>query len=132
MTLDLTTLDAHQQPDPELKATWKRYSRTDHGEFINHPDIDELDVTDINSPFKLAGHIPSETLKSSFEKLEGREWDVKEALQDAPIYFHPLLPGKPSSEPPANERLIIECRVAHISLIGAPKHTEITAIAYGP
>ncbi|KAI1656388.1 hypothetical protein F4813DRAFT_390757 [Daldinia decipiens] len=92
MTLDLTTLDAHEQPDGELKATWKRYSRTDHEEFTSHPDIDELDPPNTVGAFKLAGHIPSENLTASFKQLEGSDWDGSQSVEDAPFYFHPLLP----------------------------------------
>ena len=42
MTVDLRTLDAHEQPTGELKSTWKTYSKTDHADFLNHPDIDDL------------------------------------------------------------------------------------------
>lgn len=93
MTLDLTTLDAHEQPDEKLKAIWKRYSRTDHEDFVSHPDIDELDTTKDDGPFKLAGHIPSERLMSSYKQLEGVDWDEKQTFRDAPFYYHPLLPG---------------------------------------
>lgn len=90
MTLDL---DAHEQPDDGLKAIWKKYSKTDYSEFVNHPDIDELDATKDDSPFKLAGHVPRERLVSSFQQLEDVNWDEDQTLQDAPFYFHPLLPG---------------------------------------
>lgn len=93
MTIDLTTLDAHEQPSDELRTHWKKYSRTDHAEFINHPDIDELDV---QSPgdFQLAGHISKDTLQESFKLLQGHDQKAPEAANEVPIYFHPLLPGR--------------------------------------
>ncbi|KAI0112569.1 hypothetical protein GGR51DRAFT_547096 [Nemania sp. FL0031] len=92
MTLDLTTLDAHEQPSDELRALWKKYYRADHADFVNHPDIDELDVANPGD-FQPAGSIPSEKLKESFQVLQGDLLDTPEVTEDAPIYFHPLLPG---------------------------------------
>ncbi|TGJ79499.1 hypothetical protein E0Z10_g9263 [Xylaria hypoxylon] len=92
MTIDLATLDAHEQPSDELRAFWKKYSRTDHAEFVNHPDIDELDVSSPGD-FQLAGSIPGEKLKKSFQILQGDGQNAPELTKDAPIYSHPLLPG---------------------------------------
>lgn len=92
MTIDLTTIDAHEQPSDELRAQWKKYSRTDHAEFVNHPDIDELDI-DKQGDFQLAGNIPSGKLKDAFQSLHGNIHNAPELAKDAPIYFHPLLPG---------------------------------------
>jgi len=93
MTVNLTTLDAHEQPNPELKGTWKTYSRTEHADFINHPDIDDLSVPEKAAEFQLAGSIPTETLFTAFRSLEGNDWQPSPDITDAPIYFHPLLPG---------------------------------------
>ena len=93
MAIDLTTLDAHEQPSDELKGKWKQYSRTDHAEFIQHPDIDELHAHHDNPAFKLAGNIPKDRILDSFRQLGGPHWQADEPIQDAPIYFHPLLPG---------------------------------------
>ncbi|KAI0395475.1 hypothetical protein F5Y17DRAFT_474366 [Xylariaceae sp. FL0594] len=93
MAIDLTTLDAHEQPSDELRTVWKQYSRTEHAEFANHPDIDELDVSKPGD-FKIAGHIPAEKLRKSFELLQGNDdQEVPDITKDAPIYYHPLLPG---------------------------------------
>ncbi|KAL7622481.1 hypothetical protein AAE478_007987 [Parahypoxylon ruwenzoriense] len=128
MTLDLTTLDAHEQPDDELKATWKRYSRTDHGDFISHADIDELDPgANGRGAFKLAGHIPSERLANSFSQLEGEGWDQGQALQDAPIYFHPLLPGLlifPSLIPLSTQKALLS-RMIHRDLSNPTHQTNL-------
>ncbi|KAI1768621.1 hypothetical protein GGR53DRAFT_383653 [Hypoxylon sp. FL1150] len=127
MTLDLTTLDAHEQPDEGLKAIWKRYSRTEHEEFISHPDIDELDTTKEDGPFKLAGHVPSERLIGSFKGLEGAGWDEKQKSRDAPIYYHPLLPGLlifPSIIPPSTQRTLIY-RMIHRDLSNPTHKTNL-------
>ncbi|KAI2633162.1 alkylated DNA repair protein AlkB [Hypomontagnella submonticulosa] len=127
MTLDLTTLDAHEQPDEKLKATWKGYSKTEHTDFIDHPDIDELDPSDDKSPFKLAGHVPSEKLLRSFKQLEGAEWDEKRMVQDAPFYFHPLLPGLlifPSIIPPSTQKALLD-RMIHRDLSNPIHQTNL-------
>ncbi|OTA80856.1 hypothetical protein M434DRAFT_85951 [Hypoxylon sp. CO27-5] len=127
MTLNLTTLDAHEQPDDELKATWKKYSRTDHKDFISHPDIDELDITNDKSTFKLAGHIPAERLLSSFKKLEGADWDEEQEVQNAPFYFHPLLPGLlifPSLIPPRTQKALLS-RMIHRDLSNPIHQTNL-------
>lgn len=93
MTLDLTTLDAHEQPSDELRGIWKGYSKTDHAAFVGHPDIDDLSVPKKAQEFRSAGSLPKEKLVEAFGYLEGPDWRADQDLQDAPIYFHPLLPG---------------------------------------
>lgn len=93
MALDLTTLDAHEQPSDELRGIWKGYSKTDHAAFVSHPDIDDLSVPEKAKEFRSAGSIPKEKLLEAFGHLEGPDWKADQGLQDAPIYFHPLLPG---------------------------------------
>jgi len=41
MAVDITDLDAHEQPSDELRAHWKGYSKTDHKILLDHPDIDD-------------------------------------------------------------------------------------------
>lgn len=91
MAIDLTTLDAHEQPADELKKTWKAYSRTEHVALQQHPDIDDTRTSD---EFLLKTHIPSGVLRSSFKALQGDSWDDTQEVQNAPVYYHPLLPGK--------------------------------------
>ncbi|KAI1097546.1 hypothetical protein F4804DRAFT_327338 [Jackrogersella minutella] len=127
MTIDLTTLDAHEQPDEELKATWKRYSKTDHADFINHPDIDELDPTKDVGAFKLAGHIPSERLVDSFKQLEDVSWYENQELQDAPYYCHPLVPGLlifPSLIPRSTQKALLS-RMIHRDLSNPTHQTNL-------
>ncbi|KAI0553187.1 hypothetical protein F4679DRAFT_580857 [Xylaria curta] len=87
MAIDLTTLDAHEQPSDELRTHWKTYSRTDHAEFIKHPDIDELDVSNPGD-FRLVDHIPAEKLKESFRLLQGHVEPTPDLMNDAPTNMH--------------------------------------------
>lgn len=95
MTVDLQDLDAHAQPSNELRAAWKAYSRTDHGEFVNHPDIDDIHVPESAAEFQQSGVIPSAQIRSAIRQLEGSDSvsPSDQILEDAPVYFHPLLPG---------------------------------------
>ncbi|CAJ2504977.1 Uu.00g123710.m01.CDS01 [Anthostomella pinea] len=132
MTIDLTTLDAHEQPSDELRVNWKRYSRTEHADFASHLEIDELDPSDAKSAFRLAEHLPSERLRSSFQQLEGDEWDAHTTVNDAPIYFHPLLPGLlivPSMVPPRVQKALLS-RMIHRDLSN-PTHQTNLHLHYG-
>jgi len=93
MAIDLTTLDAHEQPSEILKKTWKAYSRTEHSVLQNHPDIDDVRTSD---EFRLKTHIPAAVLKDSFKALQGDAWAEDQVVQNAPVYYHPLLPGSSS------------------------------------
>lgn len=93
MTIDLHSLDAHETPSDEMRATWKSYYRADHTQFVNHPDIDELPTPENLGEFKSAGHIPSDKVKTAFQHVEGDDWEADRVVNDAPLYFHPLLPG---------------------------------------
>lgn len=139
MAIDLTTLDAHEQPSDELRGNWKRYSRTDHAEFIEHPDIDDVHHHHLkdNSPFKLTGHIPSDRLAESFKRLEGPDCQADQEIHDAPIYVHPLLPGMltpyPSCPDTSKNNLVSHpiSRPAHYPLHNPRRHTEGVAVADG-
>ncbi|KAJ8120957.1 hypothetical protein O1611_g10225 [Lasiodiplodia mahajangana] len=126
MTLDLTTLDAHEQPSDELRAFWKKYYRTDYADFVNHPDIDELDVANPGD-FQPAGSISGEKLKESFQLLQGNLQDAPEVIKDAPIYFHPLLPGlliMPSLIPPAIQKSLLS-KMIHRDLSNPTHQTNL-------
>lgn len=131
MPLDLTTLDAHEQPSQELKATWKKYSRTDHADFICHPDIDELDLTKDVGAFHLEGHIPREKLISSFNQLEDESWDEAQVSQDAPFYSHPLVPGQSTMRRLKSMTvfLILDYRPAHIPFSNTPEHAKSASVS---
>lgn len=93
MAVDLQSFDAHEQPSDELRALWKSYHKTDHAKFVNHPNIDELPTPGKPGAFCSAGNIPVERLRSAFSQIEGNAWDPNQVVQDAPLYYHPLLPG---------------------------------------
>jgi hypothetical protein len=93
MAVDIAELDAHEQPSDELKGMWKSYSRADQKDLLQGPDIDDLSSPEKVAEFRVAGSIPADRLNQSFQNLlagTGAEVRVEE---DAPIYFHPLLPG---------------------------------------
>ncbi|KAI3324375.1 hypothetical protein HD806DRAFT_522166 [Xylariaceae sp. AK1471] len=126
MTVDLTTLDAHEQPPDELRALWKKYSRTDHAEFANHPDIDELDVLNPGD-FQLAGHISNDTLKESFRLLQSHNQSAPDISKHVPIYFHPLLPGLlivPSLIPPNIQKSLLS-KMIHRDLSDPTHQTNL-------
>ncbi|KAI1177114.1 hypothetical protein F4777DRAFT_227466 [Nemania sp. FL0916] len=124
--MDLTTLDAHEQPSDELRALWKKYYRTDHAEFANHPDIDELDASKPRD-FQLAGNIPSEKLRKSFQFLEDEGENGRCVIEDVPIYFHPLLPGlliMPSLIPPTIQKSLLT-KMIHRDLANPAHQTNM-------
>ncbi|RYC60766.1 hypothetical protein CHU98_g5440 [Xylaria longipes] len=131
MTIDLTTLDAHEQPSDELRTLWKAYSRTDHAAFAKHPDIDELDVSD-RGGFQIVDHIPGEKLKESFQLLQGGVETSPELTVDVPIYSHPLLPGLlilPSLIPPEIQKSLLS-KMIHRDLSN-PTHQTNLHLHYG-
>ncbi|KAH7028022.1 uncharacterized protein B0I36DRAFT_247570 [Microdochium trichocladiopsis] len=124
MTLDLTTLDAHEQPSDELKKTWKSYSRTEHAALRHHPDIDDVRTSD---EFLLKTHIPAEVLKASFKALQGESFDESQEVRDAPVYYHPILPGLlvlPSLIPPSIQKDLLE-RMIHRDLSNPVHQTNL-------
>ncbi|ORY61520.1 uncharacterized protein BCR38DRAFT_440469 [Pseudomassariella vexata] len=127
MTIDLTTLDAHEQPSAELKGTWKAYSKTEYAEFLNHPDIDDLSVPEKAREFSSAGFIPSEKLTSAFKHIEGDAWDEDRVVEDVPVYFHSLLPGLlvvPSLIPPSTQKALLS-RMIHRDLSNPVHQTNL-------
>ncbi|KAI0405051.1 hypothetical protein F4802DRAFT_564082 [Xylaria palmicola] len=126
MTIDLTKLDAHEQPSDELRAFWKGYSRTDHAEFANHPDIDEIDVSQPGD-FQVIGRIAGEKLSESFQLLQGHVQDSGEPAKDVPIYSHPLLPGLlvlPSLLPPGIQKSLLS-KMIHRDLSNPTHQTNL-------
>lgn len=94
MTVDIKELDAHEQPSDELKAKWKNYSRTEQQDLADNGDIDDLDSQEKIAEFCLAGTIPAERLNASFRHVYPAEATPFQVDKDAPIYYHPLLPGE--------------------------------------
>ncbi|KAI0453000.1 hypothetical protein F5B21DRAFT_481189 [Xylaria acuta] len=126
MAIDLTTLDAHEQPSDELRALWKGYYRTDNAEFAKHPDIDELDVSNPGD-FQLIDYIPGAKLKESFQLLQGEVETAPELTKDIPIYCHPLLPGLlilPSLLPPEIQKSLLS-KMIHRDLSNPTHQTNL-------
>jgi len=94
MTAEITELDAHEQPSDELRAKWKGYAKADQKDLIENVsrDIDDLTLAEKAAEFCLAGTIPAEQLNRSFSHLCPSDASVT-VEQDAPIYYHPILPG---------------------------------------
>jgi len=92
MTADIASLDAHEQPSDELRAKWKAYSKTEAADLLSRHDIDDLRDPAKAAQFVLAGEIPIQRLRTSFDHLSP-DITSRLELEDAPIYYHPLLPG---------------------------------------
>ncbi|KAH8896025.1 hypothetical protein GQ53DRAFT_681650 [Thozetella sp. PMI_491] len=93
MVVDIAELDAHEQPSDELKGKWKVYSRADQKDLLQGPDIDDLSSPEKAAEFRLAGSIPADRINQSFRNLLAGTGSEVRVEKDAPIYFHPLLPG---------------------------------------
>lgn len=100
MTVNLQDLDAHEQPSDQLRATWKSYYRSDHGAFVDHPDVDDFHIPEKAAELHRSGVIPAEKLALAFRQIEGPDWNPNQELSDAPIYFHPLMPGMSNTNLP--------------------------------
>jgi hypothetical protein len=94
MIADIKELDAHEQPSEELKAKWKAYSKTEQKELIESEEIDDLECAEKTGEFCLAGSIPAERLHTSFKHITPPGSTPFQVEKDAPIYYHPLLPGE--------------------------------------
>jgi hypothetical protein len=92
MTTDITELDAHEQPSDEMRAKWKSFAKAEQKELMRRDDIDDLDIPEKAAQFVVAGKIPVEKLGASFDSLQPGVSSTLD-LKDAPIYYHPLLPG---------------------------------------
>ncbi|KAH6647912.1 alkylated DNA repair protein AlkB [Truncatella angustata] len=127
MAVDLQELDAHEQPSDELRATWKSYYRTDHSGFVDHPDVDDFHTPDKAAELQQSGVIPADKLASAFQQVEGPHWDPNQVVQDAPVYFHPLLPGLlivPSLMPPSTQKALLS-RMIHRDLSNPAHQTNL-------
>lgn len=93
MTVDIKDLDAHEQPSEELRAQWKTHSKADQQHLIDSGDIDDLESPERATKFCLAGTIPVDRLNAAFKHVTPPDATPVVAEKEAPIYFHPLLPG---------------------------------------
>ena len=90
MTLDLTTLDAHEQPSEQLRAIWKGYSRAEKADLLKSTSIDDFTIPEKAAEFCVAGTIPASSVRSAFSHLD----EAIHVDEDVKIYYHPLLPGR--------------------------------------
>ena len=92
MTQDLTSLDAHEQPSDRLRGIWKAISKSDQEELLKGPDVDDPRSPECLSQLRLAGSISADRISAAFEHVEDPSVTGESAIQDAPIYYHPMLP----------------------------------------
>ncbi|KUI69775.1 Alpha-ketoglutarate-dependent dioxygenase abh1 [Cytospora mali] len=124
MTVDLTTLDAHEQPSDHLRAIWKGYAKTDNAALLSSDSIDDLSVPEKLAEFRKAGSIPADKIRTAFSHL-ARDDDpaILQVEEDADILHHPLLPGLlivPSLIPPSIQKPLLS-RLIHRDL-SRPHH----------
>lgn len=132
MAVALQDLDAHEQPSNELRATWKSYSRTDHSEFVNHPDIDDIHIPEKAAEFQQSGIIPSAKIVSAIQQIEGPNWSANDVVKDAPIYFHPLLPGVHRTPSRSISPRLTRLRTTHRAFVSTCQYPEGTTFSHGP
>lgn len=96
MTVDLTTLDAHEQPSDHLRAIWKGYAKTDNADLLKRNDIDDLLRPEKAAEFQKAGIIPAQRLRTAFAHLAGDDPSISQVEEDIDILHHPLIPGEPN------------------------------------
>ncbi len=97
MTVDVAALDAHEQPSDELRAVWKSFSKAGDDGLATSSAIDDLQVPEKAAGFKLHDTIPSAVLNKAFSDFAQDDSCHVQVDCDAPIYYHPILPGAPSS-----------------------------------
>jgi len=101
MSADITELDAHEQPSEAMRASWKTVSKADQDQLLGTAQIDDPRAEDQRSQYCSAGTIPADRIAGAFRKIAGG--DMIKNIQDAPVYYHPILPGTKSrgGQPPA-------------------------------
>ncbi|KAL2135835.1 hypothetical protein VTI74DRAFT_6764 [Chaetomium olivicolor] len=111
MTVDIKHLDAHEQPSDELRAKWKGFSRAEAKDLLSGKDVDDLQDPESAAEFCIAGTIPVDMLNRSFQHICSELAPGCQATKDAPIYYHPLLPGLlivPSLVPPEVQKILLK------------------------
>jgi len=98
MTANITSLDAHEQPSDELRAKWKKHSKMEQSDLFESDAIDDLSSPEKAAGFVRAGEIKAEQIAESFSHLNKEVPPSLVVGGDAPIYYHPILPGL--SSPP--------------------------------
>lgn len=90
MALDL---DAHEQPSEQMKAEWKHFSRLDQSILLQETPLDDPRLPLEESGFIQTGSIPRSTISEAYSHLGPEYAAVNADGADAPILYHPLLPG---------------------------------------
>ncbi|KJZ73772.1 hypothetical protein HIM_06890 [Hirsutella minnesotensis 3608] len=92
MTVTLAELDAHEQPSDEMRAEWKHFSRLEPEALVGDGRVDDPRRPPHETGFRSAGCIARDQIARACAHLDpGLD---AHADADAPILFHPLLPGK--------------------------------------
>lgn len=104
MTVDVTTLDAHEQPSDQMRAIWKGFAKTNQDILLKEGNIDDLSIPEIAAEFQKAGTIPVEKIREAFSCLENDNQSLSPVEDDAVIYYHPIIPGEGASLPPEFSR----------------------------
>ena len=95
MTQDLTTLDAHEQPSERLRGLWKAISKSNQEELLRSPDIDDIRSPEYLARLQQAGSISAGRISAAFAHVTDPSSGPEADIKDAPIYYHPMLPGNP-------------------------------------
>ncbi|KAJ2904687.1 hypothetical protein MKZ38_007428 [Zalerion maritima] len=126
MTVDnLKELDAHEQPSDQMKALWKSYSKTEQADLLSHAEIDDLTTEAGKLEFLTNSSIPAADVKEAFSAFDPEA--SYEAVEDAPIYYHPLLPGLlivPNLMPTSIQRVLLS-KLIHRDLSKPPHQTNL-------
>ncbi|POR34006.1 Alpha-ketoglutarate-dependent dioxygenase abh1 [Tolypocladium paradoxum] len=125
MTVNLSELDAHEQPSDELRAEWKHFSRLKPQVLLQDSRIDDPRLAPEESGFHTAGAVAREQIAEAFSHLDP-EYGTQ-AKDDAPILFHPLLPGLlivPSLIPPSIQPVLLD-RMLHRDLSNPDHQTNM-------
>jgi hypothetical protein len=92
MTVEISDLDAHEQPSERMRATWKGFSKADQCNLLNGPDIDDPRSEEQRHEYCVAGQISADRIAKAFSRVTQQDHTAE--AQDASILYHPLLPGK--------------------------------------
>ncbi|KAK0629229.1 hypothetical protein B0T17DRAFT_589121 [Bombardia bombarda] len=129
MAIEITELDAHEQPSDQLRAEWKVYAKAELKDLLDNPVVDDLNKSEKVAEFCLAGTIPVERLNTAFSHIcpSGSESAGFQVDKDAPIYYHPILPGLlivPSVVPPEVQKILLR-HLIHRDLSNPQHQTNI-------
>ncbi|KAL3962770.1 hypothetical protein ACCO45_004293 [Purpureocillium lilacinum] len=127
MAVSLAELDAHEQPSDAMRAEWKAFSKQEPEALAHDPRIDDPRLLPLErSGFQAtAAPIKREQLERAFSDLDPELASL--AREDAPVLFHPLLPGLlivPSLVPPPVQVALLD-RMLHRDLSNPAHQTNM-------